>query len=349
VRLFVTGGAGFIGSNFIRYLLGLGKDIEVVNYDKLTYAGNLTNLGNLAEDPHYLFVKGDICDRSATEAAMKSCDAVANFAAESHVDRSVYEPTACIETNVMGTGVLLEAARRTGVGRFVQVSTDEVYGPLGPGTRADERAVLRPTSPYAASKAAADLLVGSFVRTYGFPAVITRSSNNYGEYQFPEKFIPLMVTNALESKPLPIYGDGRQQRDWLFVEDNCRGIFSVLERGRVGEIYNIGSGEVHENLSIAKRLLHMMDKPETLIAHVQDRPGHDRRYSVDCRKIEKELGWKPMVSLEEGLWQTIEWYKTNSHWLAAVRDGEYLQYYEKYYHNRDASPRDLSRTARDRH
>jgi dTDP-glucose 4,6-dehydratase len=349
VRLLVTGGAGFIGSNFIRYVLGLGRNIEIVNYDKLTYAGNLANLGNVAEDPHYLFVKGDICDQSAAEAVIQGCDAVVNFAAESHVDRSVYEPTACIQTNLAGTGVLLEAARRTAVRRFVQVSTDEVYGPLGPGARADEGTALQPTSPYAATKAAADLLVGSFVRTYGSPGVITRSSNNYGAYQFPEKFMPLMIASALEGKPLPIYGDGRQQRDWLFVEDNCRAIFAVLERGQVGQIYNIGSGEVHENLTIARRLLHMMNKPETLIEHVQDRPGHDRRYSVDCRKIEEELGWRPTVSLEEGLQRTVEWYQANIDWLAAVRDGEYRRYYERYYHNRDAALRNLSKSPTNRH
>ncbi len=341
MKLLVTGGAGFIGSNFIRYVLGLGREIHVVNYDKLTYAGNLANLQTVARDPHYRFVRGDVCDRAAVEIAMRGCDAVINFAAESHVDRSVYEPTACVATNIVGTAVLLDAARQMNVGRFVQASTDEVYGSLEPGKNADENAPLRPTSPYAASKAAADLLVTSFDRTYGFPAVITRSSNNYGPYQFPEKFIPLMICNALEGEPLPIYGDGRQQRDWLFVEDNCRAILSILERGRVGEIYNIGSGEVYENLSIAKRLLHMVGKSEMLIAQVQDRPGHDLRYSMDCRKIQDELGWKPAVAIQDGLAQTVEWYKTNKVWLAEVRGGEYQQYYEKYYHNRETSLRDL--------
>ncbi len=343
MKLFVTGGAGFIGSNFIRYVLGLNQNIEVVNYDKLTYAGNLKNFQDIAQNPRHRFIRGNICDRTAVEAAMEGCDAVANFAAESHVDRSVYEPTTCVETNVVGTGVLLEAARRLGMSRFVQVSTDEVYGPLESANTADENAPLRASSPYAASKAAADLLVGSFVHTFGFPAMITRSSNNYGPYQFPEKFMPLMIINALEGELLPIYGDGKQQREPLFVEDNCRGIFTVLERGQLGHIYNIGSGEVCENLSLARCLLRLLGKPETLIAHVQDRPGHDRRYALDSRKIREELGWNPTVPLEDGLRRTITWYKTNTAWLEEVRVGEYQQYYEKYYRNRESALRKLSR------
>ena len=290
MNIFVRGGAGFIGSNFIRYVLSLGKGHRVVNYDKLTYAGNLANLESIAGDPNYSFVRGDICDGVAVEAAMCECEVVVHCAAESHVDRSIYEPTPVIETNVTGTFVLLQVARRLNIRRFVQISTDEVYGDLQPGAFADENSPLQPSSPYSASKAASDLLVRSYVRTYAFPAMITRSSNNYGPYQFPEKFLPLMITNALDGRALPIYGDGRQQRDWLHVEDNCRGILAVLEQGRIGEIYNIGGVDVEENLAIARRLLRLIGRPESLLSYVQDRPGHDRRYALRCDKIERELG-----------------------------------------------------------
>jgi dTDP-glucose 4,6-dehydratase len=337
MKLFVTGGAGFIGSNFIRHVLGIGKQYVVVNYDKLTYAGNLANLESVAADPLYAFIKGDICDAPAVEAAMGGCDAVVHFAAESHVDRSIYEPSSAIETNVTGTFVLLQIARKLHIKRFVHISTDEVYGDILPNQFADENSPIQPSSPYSASKAASDLLVRSYVRTYDFPGLITRSSNNYGPYQFPEKFLPLLIANALENKPLPIYGDGRQQRDWLHVEDNCRGIIAVLERGRIGETYNIGGLDIEENLTMARRLLRAMGKPETLLSYVKDRPGHDRRYALKCDKIERELGWKPAISLEAGLRQTIDWYKTNSTWVAAVRDGEYRSYYDKYYENRDSS------------
>jgi len=337
MKIFVTGGAGFIGSNFIRHILGLGKNYSVVNYDKLTYAGNLANLESIAVSPDYRFVKGDICDIAAVEAAMAGCDTVVHFAAESHVDRSIYEPAPVIETNVTGTFILLQVARKIGVGRFVHVSTDEVYGDMLPEAFANEDFPLQPSSPYSASKAGSDLLVRSYVRTYGFPGLITRSSNNYGPFQFPEKFLPLMITNAVDDKPLPIYGDGLQQRDWLHVEDNCRGIMAVLERGRIGEIYNIGGLDIEENLTIAKRLLRVMGKPGTLLTYVKDRPGHDRRYALNCKKMENELGWKPTIPLEEGLRGTIEWYGTNTAWLAAVRGREYRSYYEKYYENRDSS------------
>jgi dTDP-glucose 4,6-dehydratase len=338
MKLFVTGGAGFIGSNFIRHVLSLGRACySVVNYDKLTYAGNLTNLEDVASSSSYTFVKGDICDMTAVEAAMRGCDTVVHFAAESHVDRSIYEPTAAIETNVTGTFVLLQVARKLSVGRFVHISTDEVYGDMLPEAFADENSHLQPSSPYSASKAASDLLVGSYVRTYNFPGVITRSSNNYGPFQFPEKFLPLMITNALQDKPLPIYGDGRQQRDWLHVEDNCRGILAVLEKGRVGETYNIGGLDIEENLILARRLLNFTGKPESLLSYVKDRPGHDRRYALNCDKMEREFGWKPVISLDEGLRQTINWYKKNNDWLACVRGGEYRTYYEKYYENRNSS------------
>jgi len=337
MKIFVTGGAGFIGSNFIRHVLSLKKDYKIVNYDKLTYAGNLANLEEIAENPNYSFIKGDICDGIAAEAALKGCDAVVHFAAESHVDRSIYEPGPAIETNVTGTAVMLQVARKLQVGRFVHISTDEVYGDILPGAFANEESQLQPSSPYSASKAGSDLLVRSYVRTYGFPAVITRSSNNYGPYQFPEKFLPLVITNAMDNKALPIYGDGKQQRDWLHVEDNCRGVLAVLERGRIGEAYNIGGLDIEENLSIVKRVLHLMGKPESLLSYVKDRPGHDRRYALRCEKMEKDLGWKPAIPLEQGLQQTIDWYKKNAAWLAGVRGGEYRSYYAKYYEHRDRS------------
>jgi len=339
MKMLITGGAGFIGSHFVRHILSLRKGHQVVNFDKLTYAGNLANLQDVAGDPNYSFVRGDICDAAAVEAAMRGCEAVVHFAAESHVDRSIYEPAPAIETNVKGTFILLQAARTLRVGRFVHISTDEVYGDLPPGAFADEESPLRPNSPYAASKAGADLLVRSYVQTYGLPALITRSSNNYGAYQFPEKFLPLMITHALEDKPLPIYGDGKQQRDWLHVEDNCRGILAVLERGRPGQVYNFGGFDIEENLSVARRLLRSLGKPDSLLSHVQDRPGHDRRYALRSQKAQQELGWKPAIALDAGLQQTIEWYKGNTGWLGAVRGGEYRTYYEKYYENRDTSLR----------
>ena len=335
MKIFVTGGAGFIGSNFIRHVIAGRKDCALVNFDKLTYAGNLANLQSIAHRPDYKFMKGDICDAVAVEKAMRGCDAVVHFAAESHVDRSIYEPAPVIQTNVTGTFALLEIARRLAVPRFVHISTDEVYGDISPGEHAREDSPLRPSSPYSASKAAADLLVRSYVRTYNFPALITRSSNNYGPYQFPEKFLPLMIANALEEKPLPIYGDGKQQRDWLHVEDNCRGILAVLERGRIGEVYNIGGSRIEENLAMAHRLLRLTGKTESLLRYVTDRPGHDRRYALDSTKMQTELGWKPEIPLEDGLRQTIAWYKENTKWVSDVRAGEYLSYYEKYYEDRD--------------
>src|ERR1700726_34595 len=271
MKIFVTGGAGFIGSSFIRHVLGNGYDYAVVGYDKLTYAGNLANLESIGNHPKYKFVKGDICDAAAVETAMRGCDAVVHFAAESHVDRSIYEPAPVIQTNVTGTFILLEVARKLGVSRFLHISTDEVYGDIPAGSDASEDFPLRPSSPYSASKAASDLLVRSYVRTYKFPALITRSSNNYGPYQFPEKFLPRMITNALRDNSLPIYGDGKQQRNWLHVEDNCRGVLAVLERGRIGEVYNIGGLDVEENLAMARRLLNLTGKPQSLLSYVADR------------------------------------------------------------------------------
>jgi dTDP-glucose 4,6-dehydratase len=341
MNIFVTGGAGFIGSCFIRMVLAPGEKHSVVNYDKLTYAGNLANLDSVAKNPNYRFVKGDICDAHAAEAAMSGCDAVVHFAAESHVDRSIYEPAAAIQTNVTGTFVLLQTAKKLSLSRFVHVSTDEVYGDIAPDEFSSEETPIRPSSPYSASKAGSDLLLRSFVRTYGFPGVVTRASNNYGPYQFPEKFLPLLISNLIEDKSLPIYGDGKQERAWLHVEDHCRGILAVLERGRTGEVYNIGGADIVENIAMAKVLLRAMGKPETLLTYVKDRPGHDRRYAMDCNKIETELGWKPLIPLEQGLRQTIDWYKTNTSWVAGVRAGDYLTYYDKYYENRDTALNDL--------
>jgi dTDP-glucose 4,6-dehydratase len=342
MKIFVTGGAGFIGSNFIRHVLGRDKGYRIVNFDKLTYAGNLANLESVADNPNCSFVKGDICDAAAVESAMKGCAAVVHFAAESHVDRSIYEPAPVIQTNVTGTFIMLQVARTLGMERFVHISTDEVYGDMAPGEFANEESKLQPSSPYSASKAGSDLLVLSYVRTYKFPGIITRSSNNYGPFQFPEKFLPLMITNAMNDKPLPIYGDGKQQRDWLHVEDNCRGVLAVLEKGRVGECYNIGGSDIVENLTIARRLLHLTGKPESLLSYVKDRPGHDRRYALTCDKMEKHLAWKPQISLEDGLRQTIDWYRQNSAWMAGVRRGDYLSYYDKYYVNRDSSLHELT-------
>jgi len=313
-----------------------------VNYDKLTYAGNLANLESVAANANYRFVKGDICDPQSVEAAMSGCDAVVHFAAESHVDRSIYEPAAAIQTNVTGTFALLQAARKLCLARFVHVSTDEVYGDMAAGACADENAPLRPSSPYSASKAGADLLVGSYVRTYNFPGIITRASNNYGPYQFPEKFLPLLISNLMADQPIPIYGDGRQERDWLHVEDHCLAILAVLERGRIGEVYNIGGTAIVENIAMARALLEAMGKPETLLTYVKDRPGHDRRYALECKKITAELGWRPEIPLAQGLRRTVDWYHTNSAWVAGVRGGEYLSYYEKYYENRDSSLNALS-------
>lgn len=344
MKLFVTGGAGFIGSNFIRYVFSLGKGWRVVNFDKLTYAGNLANLQGALANRDYQFVKGDICDPQAVGEAMKGCEVVVHFAAESHVDRSIYEPAAVIETNIKGTFVLLQTARKAGVKRFLHISTDEVYGDLASDVFADENFKIQPSSPYSASKASSDLLVKSFVRTYQFPAIITRSSNNYGPYQFPEKFLPLMITNALEDKPVPVYGDGLQQRDWLHVEDNCRGLVAVIERGRLGEIYNLGGPEVVDNLSLVRRLLKLMGKSESLIKHVVDRPGHDRRYALDTSKMKRELGWEPRISLDEGLRDTVEWYRSNPDWVASVREGEYREYYEKFYTNRETSLQSVAGT-----
>ena len=346
MKLFVTGGAGFIGSNFIHHVLDRAPEHTVVNFDKLTYAGNLANLESIANHPRYSFVRGDVCDSALVETSMAGCDAVVHFAAESHVDRSIYEPAPVIQTNVTGTFTLLRAAQRAEISRFVHVSTDEVYGDIQPGKFADESCSLQPNSPYSASKASADLIVRSFVKTFDFPALITRASNTYGPFQFPEKFLPLMITNAIDDRPLPIYGNGKQERTWLHVEDHCSGIYSVLEQGRIGEIYNIGGVDVVENVVMARKVLKELGKPESLLSYVKDRPAHDKRYALSSTKITRELGWKPSVTLQEGLRQTVNWYRNNNKWLADVRAGEYQSYYKKYYESRDQSLSGFAKSAK---
>lgn len=336
MKLFVTGGAGFIGSAFIRLLLSSVK--RVVNFDKLTYAGNLENLAEVSDDPKYRFVRGDICDPSLVIQVLEEerPDAIVHFAAESHVDRSILSPEPVFETNLRGTFSLLEAARLCKVPRFVHVSTDEVYGSIEPPHEADENYPLRPSSPYSASKAGSDLLVLSYFTTYRLPVVVTRASNNYGPYQFPEKLIPLMISNALEDKPLPIYGDGMQVRDWLYVDDHCRAILAVLERGTPGEIYNVGGNCSLPNREVVRRILQLTGKPESLMTTVTDRPGHDRRYALSSEKLMRVTGWTPQVSFDEGLKRTIDWYCTHQDWVQRVKSGEYQNYYARNYDRRDA-------------
>lgn len=335
-KLLVTGGAGFIGSAFVRMSLATDSSTRIINLDKLTYAGNLENLESVAQDPRYRFVNGDICDATLVKALLdeEKPDAIVHFAAESHVDRSILAPTPAFDTNLRGTFVLLEAAKSHGIGRYLQVSTDEVYGSLAPPLEADENFPLNPASPYSASKAGADLLARSYFLTFKLPVVITRASNNYGPYHFPEKLIPLMISNALEDRPLPVYGDGMQVRDWLFVEDHCRGIRAVLEQGRDGEIYNIGGNCALPNLEVVRRILQATGKPESLIQYVTDRPGHDRRYALSSEKTTRETGWTPQVDFEAGLARTVAWYRENAAWVQRVRSGEYLSYYASNYANR---------------
>jgi len=327
--LLVTGGCGFIGSNFIRYILQKYPHYRVVNLDKLTYAGNPENLSDLKDDPRYTFLKGDIAEREQVREAMEGVDWVVNFAAESHVDRSIEDPSVFLRTNVMGTYVLLEEAKERGVSLFMQISTDEVYGSLGPTGYFTETTPLHPNSPYAASKASADLLVKAYHRTYGLPTIITRCSNNYGPYQFPEKLIPLMISNALEGKELPLYGDGMNVRDWIYVEDHCRALDLILHQGRVGEVYNIGGGCERTNLEVVRTILDLLGKPHALIRFVKDRPGHDRRYAMDFSKLREELGWSPQVPFEEGIRLTIDWYLSHEDWWRKVKSGEYRLYYER--------------------
>ncbi|MHB8170320.1 MAG: dTDP-glucose 4,6-dehydratase [Thermincolia bacterium] len=335
MRILVTGGAGFIGSNFIYYMLNKYPGYQIVNLDKLTYAGNLENLQGIEGNPNYKFVKGDIIDvKLVDDLVGQGVDAVINFAAESHVDRSIEDPAIFVKTNVEGTQVLLEVARKHKVGKFLQVSTDEVYGSLGATGYFTESTSLAPNSPYSASKTGADLLVRAYHETFGLPVNITRCSNNYGSYQFPEKLIPLMVTNALHDQPLPVYGDGLNVRDWLHVEDHCSAIDLVLHKGAVGEVYNIGGNNEKTNMEIVKAILAHLGKSESLIKYVTDRLGHDRRYAIDATKIQTELGWVPKYTFEKGIGETIDWYVQNREWWQKIKSGEYLKYYEGMYGNR---------------
>jgi len=333
-RMLVTGGCGFIGSNFVRYILANNPNYEVVNYDALTYAGNLENLADIETGPRYRFVKGDICDEAAVEKAMDGVDVVVNFAAESHVDRSIMDPGIFVRVNVLGTQILLHSAKKRGVSRYVQISTDEVYGSLGPTGLFTEETPLAPNSPYSASKTAADLFVRAYYHTFKFPGIITRCSNNYGPYQFPEKLIPLFISNALANKPLPLYGDGMNVRDWIYVEDHCSAIEAVIERGRPGEVYNIGGNNELANVTITREILKQLGKPESLIQFVKDRPGHDRRYAIDSSKIQRELGWRPKVAPPEGMARTVKWYVEHRDWWERIKSGEYQKYYDKLYRER---------------
>lgn len=335
-KILVTGGAGFIGSNFVRMVLDEHSDCFVVNLDKLTYAGNLENLAGFENHPNHKFIKGDICDGPLIEKIIDEfkIDSIINFAAESHVDRSITEPKIFIETNVVGTLTLLEAARDKKLQRFVQISTDEVYGALGPSGKFTEDTPLSPNSPYSASKASADLLVRAFGHTWGVKYNITRCSNNYGPYHFPEKLIPLMINNALNNKELPVYGDGLQVRDWLYVYDHCSAVWKVLTEAPSGEIYNIGGCNEKTNIDVVELILERLGKSKSLIKHVTDRPGHDRRYAIDASKIINQLKWKPSVSFEQGLNKTIDWYLANREWLANIVSGDYQKYYDSMYKNR---------------
>ncbi len=336
MKLVVTGGAGFIGSSFVRLALREGWADQVINLDKLTYAGNLENVQPVADRPGYRFVQADIADGPAIEAlfAAESPDAVVHFAAESHVDRSIHSPAPVIQTNLNGTFALLEAARKHKLARFVHVSTDEVYGSIDPPHEADETYPLRASSPYSASKAGSDLLALSYFATYKLNVSVTRASNNYGPYQFPEKLIPLMISNALEDKQLPVYGDGQQIRDWLYVEDHCRAIRSVLENGRPGEVYNIGGNCSLANLEVVHRILKATGKPESLITRVADRPGHDRRYALTNAKLTGETGWEPAMDFDRGLAATVDWYRANQDWIQRIKSGEYRHFYELNYSGR---------------
>jgi dTDP-glucose 4,6-dehydratase len=336
VKILVTGGAGFIGSNFVRYMLTEYPDVDVVNVDVLSYAGNLENLAGLEDEPRYTFVKGSIASSEGMEGVFRdgAFDAVVNFAAETHVDRSLADARPFIDTNIVGVQILLDACRQHGVSRFVQVSTDEVYGSLGPEGTFSETSPIQPNNPYAATKASADFMVRAAHESHKLETVITRCSNNFGPYQFPEKLIPLMVANALEDKALPVYGDGLHVRDWIYVLDHCSAVDRVLRQGRPGEVYNIGGGHDVPNIEIVRLILKILDKPESLITYIEDRPGHDRRYAMDWTKIREDLGWKPSHSFDEAMQSTVQWYRDNRAWWERVRSGEYVSYYESMYGKR---------------
>ena len=337
MNLLVTGGAGFIGSNFIRYILDKYSDYRVINLDNLTYAGNLENLTGIDKDPRYAFEKGDICDKTRAQMCVVryEIDVIVHFAAESHVDRSILGASEFVQTNVVGTNVLLEVVKELKIKRFLQVSTDEVYGSLGTSGLFTEETPLHPNSPYSASKASADMLALAYHHTFGLPIVVTRCSNNYGPYQFPEKLIPLMIANALNDKPLPVYGDGMNVRDWLHVKDHCSAIDTVLHRGRTGEVYNVGGNNEKPNIEIIKLILQNLNKPESLITYVKDRLGHDRRYAIDSGKIQKEFGWKPAYTFERGIAETIQWYVDNKQWWNRIVSGEYQKYFQMLYGGRE--------------
>jgi len=335
IRVLITGGAGFIGSNFIRYALDVRPEWQIVNFDLLTYAGNPANLEGIPENDKYRFLKGDVSNLDDVKKVFESgFEYVINFAAESHVDRSLYDPGLFIKTNILGTQLLLAQARQAGVQRFLQISTDEVYGSLGKDGLFCEDWPLKPNSPYSASKASADLICRAYFETFGLPVIITRSSNNYGPYQFPEKLIPFFITKALNDEPLPLYGDGLNVRDWLYVEDNCAGIMAALEKGKPGECYNIGGGNEMTNLEITKFILQDLGKSEELIKFVKDRPGHDRRYALDISKAKSELGWRPVMDFREGLKKTIRWYLANEKWWRDILSGDYRGFYDIHYRER---------------
>lgn len=334
MKVLVTGGAGFMGSNFIRHLLTTYPEYQIINFDALTYAGNLENLADVEQNPRYRFIKGDITDHRAVEAVVRTRpDAVINYAAETHVDRSILGPKGFILTDVLGTYELLESCRRHRIARYVQISTDEVYGSIARGRTAED-APLEPRSPYSASKAGGDHLVRAYFTTYGLPTILTRACNNYGPYQYPEKFVPLFITNLIEGKKVPVYGDGKQIREWIYVTDHCRAIDAILHHGKPGEVYNIGTGENRANIEITRKLLQAFGKDETSIEYVKDRPGHDLRYALDSTKLRRELGWQPQVSFDEGLQRTIEWYRDHTTWWQRIKSGEFAKYYERQYGQR---------------
>lgn len=334
MKIFITGGAGFIGSNFIRRIIQLYPDWQITNYDKLTYAGNLENLKDIEKNANYQFIRGDISDRKLVDQTLSTgFDAIINFAAESHVDRSIQDSSPFVDTNFKGTQVLLDSAREHNISRYLQVSTDEVYGSREQGYF-NESSSLDPSSPYSACKAAADLLCLAYHKTHRLPVMITRCTNNYGPFQFPEKLIPLVISNALENKAIPVYGDGLYRRDWIFVEDHCSALEAVLLKGRPGEVYNIAGGKEKTNLELIKSILKIVEKPESLITFVKDRPAHDRRYAIESSKINSELGWTASYSYDQALQTTVDWYMQNSPWLQHVKSKEYMEYYQRMYSNR---------------
>lgn len=332
-KIFITGGAGFIGTNFILYMMDKYPDYKIVNFDKLTYAGNLNNLKAVENNPNYVFVKGDICNENEVKKAMAGCDWIIHFAAESHVDRSIMDPDTFVQTNVLGTNVLLRNAKELGIKRFHHISTDEVFGELGPKGKFNEKTLYDPRSPYSASKASADHLVRAYYHTFNLPITISNCSNNYGPYQFPEKVIPLFITNLLENKKVPLYGDGMNIRDWIHVEDHNRGVDLIIHQGKIGETYCLGGGNELTNKELTLKIIHSVGKDESVIEYVKDRAGHDKRYAIDFSKIKNELGWEPEIDFETGLKELIDWYKNNQEWVERCKSGEYQDYYNKQYNS----------------